>query len=296
MRPLVVKHGGLTKRETRSINNYFNELNKYHVLTPEEENELAFRVSQYGDKEARDKLIKHNLRFVVSVAKQYETVNNKVEDLINEGNIGLIKAAETFDPTRGFKFISYAVWHIRQKIMAYLKDSNIMRIPVNKSTNASKIKKLLAQHLIENDNIPMGLDEETDFLLKEGFSHADIIFYRRLHTVRPSSLDAPLSADDSNSNDLTSVLEDPDSENPTHGLLHNSQVENNKELMFKSLSAIESFIIEREFGLNGYEAQRSNDIGKELNISGERVRQIRIKALRKLRRQLQGQAKWMVSS
>lgn len=297
MRALVVKHGGLTKRETRSINNYFNELNKFHVLTPDEENELAFKITHGTDEEkakAREKLINHNLRFVVSVAKQYETVNHKVEDLINEGNIGLIKAAENFDATRGFKFISYAVWHIRQRIMAYMKDGNMMRIPVNKAFSASKIKKLLADYKLENDNIPMGYSEEYDFLKNEGFTDGDIAFYRRLHTVKPASLDAPLTQDDSGSGDLTDVLENPDSDNPERYLDYKSQVHNSKELMFKSLNELEKFIIEKEFGLDDNEPLHINDIARELGVSSERIRQIRKKALNKMKRKLTGQAKWMV--
>jgi RNA polymerase primary sigma factor len=294
MRALTVKNGNLTKRETRSINNYFNELNRFHVLTPDEENELAFRVSQ-GDEQARQKLIQHNLRFVVSVAKQYETVNHKVEDLINEGNLGLIKAAESFDPTRGFKFISYAVWHIRQKILSYLKDGNMMRIPVNKSTSASKIKRLIAEYNANNDNIPMGYEEETEFLLNKGFKHGDIEFYRRLHTVKPTSLNAPVGNEE-NSKELASLIEDRDSRNPTLGLEHESDITNTNELMSNVLNEMETYILNRYFGLNGGQATQLRDIGEELEMTSERIRQIKQKALRKLRRKLENQAEWMVTS
>jgi RNA polymerase primary sigma factor len=293
MRPLVVKHGGLTKRETRSINNYFNELNKFDILSPNEEMELA-TLAAAGDEKAKEKLINHNLRFVVSVAKQYETVNHKVEYLINEGNLGLIVAANNFDPTRGFKFISYAVWHIRQKILSYLKESNLMRIPVNKSTSANKIKKLLAQHLVENDQIPMGYEEETEFLLGEGFRGGDITFYRSLHTIKPVSLDAPLIKDDSDSGDLIAMLEDPNSDKPEANLEYESEVIKRQELLFNTLNSIERFVIEKTFGFNGYESSHVNQIGSDLGMTGERVRQIKNKALTKMRRKLKGNAEWMV--
>jgi len=292
MRPLMVTSGTITKRETRSINNYFNELNQFDVLTPEEENDLAFRIKD-GDTQARDKLIKHNLRFVVSVAKQYEGPKHKIEDLINEGNLGLIKAAESFDATRGFKFISYAVWHIRQKIMAYLKDSDIMRIPVNKAASLNKIKKLIETYNTENDT-PMGYNEETEFLRNHDFTMGDIRFYRNSHNVRVKSLDALFNSDDSNSSDLTAILEDPDSESPTSDLDYNSTVHNRNHLMFNTLTELETFVVERSFGFDGGDGKRVEEIGRELGISGTRAGQIKRKALRKLRYKLKNQADWMV--
>jgi len=292
MRPLVVKDGGLTTRDSRSMNQYLNELKKIDILTPNEENEIATLAAE-GDQTAINKLVKHNLRFVVSVAKQYSTVNHKIDDLINEGNLGLITAAKKFDPTKGFKFISYAVWHIRQRIILYIKDNNTVRIPSNKSTSLRNIKKLIGEYLMKNENIPMGFNEETEFLLSEGFSQDEINFYRNSKSMKITSFDAPLSLYHESSNDFITILEDTDTKTPDSNIEDISERTKKEKIIFKSLNQNEKFIIQRLFGFNDYEPVHLTEIATDLNLPLHKVRHIKNKAIRKIQINLRDKPRWL---
>ena len=264
----------ITNRESASLDKYLQEIGKEDLITVEEEVELAQRIKK-GDQEALEKLTKANLRFVVSVAKQYQNQGLSLPDLINEGNLGLIKAAEKFDETRGFKFISYAVWWIRQSILqALAEQSRIVRLPLNQVGSLNKINKAFARFEQENERTPS--PEELANVL-------DLPKEKVSDTLRVSgrhvSVDAPFS--DGEDNNLLDVLVNTDSPNADRGL-RNESLSTEVERALATLTDRERDIIRYFFGI-GCPEMTLEEIGEKFGLTRERVRQIKEKAIRRLR-------------
>lgn len=266
-----------TNRESKSLDQYLQEIGKVDLITPDQEIELARRIKE-GDIKALEMLTKANLRFVVSVAKQFQNQGLSLEDLINEGNLGLIKAAKRFDETRGFKFISYAVWWIRQSIMqAIAEQSRMVRLPLNRVGALNKLAK--AYRMLEQEyerkptaselaqELEMEVDEVADTLQLYG---------------RHISMDAPFSSDDDNKNSLLDIMMNDAQPSPDTELM--------KESLKKEIQSVLSTLPEREskvicmyFGINDEHPATLEEIGERFNLTRERVRQIKEKALRSLR-------------
>lgn len=257
------------------IDKYLQEIGSVPLLSPEEEIELAKKVKS-GDEAALEKLTKANLRFVVSVAKQYQNQGLSLNDLINEGNIGLIKAAKRFDVTRGFKFISYAVWWIRQSILqALAEQSRVVRLPLNKIGTLNKIGKVFSDLEQEFEREPSS-DEIADML--------DISAFEVTNTMQMSgrhvSMDEPMH--DSENNTLMDVIENEQQEPPDQDLLTESlKIEIQRAL--ETLSAREAEVVKLYFGLDTDHPLTLEEIGERFNLTRERVRQIKEKAIRRLR-------------
>ncbi|MDG1848970.1 MAG: sigma-70 family RNA polymerase sigma factor [Flavobacteriales bacterium] len=265
----------VTNRETASLDKYLQEIGKVDLITAEEEVELAQRIRE-GDQIALEKLTKANLRFVVSVAKQYQNQGLSLPDLINEGNLGLIKAAQRFDETRGFKFISYAVWWIRQSILqALAEQSRIVRLPLNKIGSINKINKAYASIEQEEERAPSASEIAT-FL---DMSESDVKESQR-NSGRHVSMDAPLvEGEDSN---LYDVLRSGESPNPDRQLL-NASLSIEIERALETLTPREADVIRLYFGLEGKQALTLEEIGERFDLTRERVRQIKEKAIRRLK-------------
>ena len=265
----------VTNRETASLDKYLQEIGKVDLITAEEEVELAQRIRE-GDQIALEKLTKANLRFVVSVAKQYQNQGLSLPDLINEGNLGLIKAAQRFDETRGFKFISYAVWWIRQSILqALAEQSRIVRLPLNKIGSINKINKAYASIEQEEERAPSA-SEIASFL---DMSESDVKESQR-NSGRHVSMDAPLvEGEDSN---LYDVLRSGESPNPDRALL-NASLSIEIERALETLTPREADVIRLYFGLDSKQALTLEEIGERFDLTRERVRQIKEKAIRRLK-------------
>tara|TARA_B100000287_G_scaffold52758_1_gene46476 strand:+ start:7875 stop:8738 length:864 start_codon:yes stop_codon:yes gene_type:complete len=265
----------VTNRETASLDKYLQEIGKVDLITAEEEVELAQRIRE-GDQIALEKLTKANLRFVVSVAKQYQNQGLSLPDLINEGNLGLIKAAQRFDETRGFKFISYAVWWIRQSILqALAEQSRIVRLPLNKIGSINKINKAYASIEQEEERAPSA-SEIASFL---DMSEDDVKESQR-NSGRHVSMDAPLvEGEDSN---LYDVLRSGESPNPDRALL-NASLSIEIERALETLTPREADVIRLYFGLESKQALTLEEIGERFDLTRERVRQIKEKAIRRLK-------------
>ncbi|QNL20464.1 sigma-70 family RNA polymerase sigma factor [Hyphobacterium sp. CCMP332] len=266
----------ITNRESQSLEKYFQEINKVDLITPEEEVELARRIKA-GDQIALEKLTKANLRFVVSVAKQYQNNNISLNDLINEGNLGLVKAAQRFDETRGFKFISYAVWWIRQSIIqALAEQSRLVRLPLNKISSLSKINKGISQmeQEFEREPTPEELSEILELTTDEVKSTLKA-------ASRSVSVDAPFQEGESNS--LLDVLENADAEKTDEELEYRDSLRIETERALQTLDEREREVIKLFFGIGMERNMSLLEIGENLGLTRERVRQIKEKALRKLR-------------
>lgn len=264
----------ITNRESASLDKYLQEIGREELVSPEEEVELAQRIRK-GDQEALEKLTRANLRFVVSVAKQYQNQGLSLPDLINEGNLGLIKAAEKFDETRGFKFISYAVWWIRQSILqALAEQSRIVRLPLNQVGSLNKINKALSKFEQENERMPSP-DELAEMLEIPREKIADTLRVSGRHV----SVDAPFV--DGEDNSLLDVLVNNDSPNADKGLVNESL---NKEIerALSTLTERERDIVRYFFGI-GCQEMTLEEIGEKFGLTRERVRQIKEKAIRRLR-------------
>jgi RNA polymerase primary sigma factor len=264
----------ITNRESASFEKYLQDINKVPLLTIDEEVKLAQKIRE-GDQEALEKLVCANLRFVVSVAKQYQNQGLSLPDLIDEGNLGLIKAAEKFDETRGFKFISYAVWWIRQSILqALAEQSRIVRLPLNQVGSLSKINKAVQKFEQENERQPSA-EELSEILGTPSEKIADTLRVSGRHV----SVDAPF--EEGEDNGLLDVLPNEDSPAADHGLVDESL---NKEIerALSTLTPRESEIVRCSFGI-GCQEMTLEEIGERFGLTRERVRQIREKAIRRLR-------------
>ncbi len=265
----------VTNRETASLDKYLQEIGKVELISAEEEVELAQRIKQ-GDKIALEKLTKANLRFVVSVAKQYQNQGLSLPDLINEGNLGLIKAAQRFDETRGFKFISYAVWWIRQSILqALAEQSRIVRLPLNKIGSINKINKTYAKLEQEFEREPNAEEiaevlEITEQEVKESMKNAG----------RHISMDAPLIQDEDNN--MYDVLKSEEAPTPETELLYES-LRKEIDRAISTLTQREQDVVRLYFGLNGSHPMTLEEIGEKFDLTRERVRQIKEKAIRRLK-------------
>tara|TARA_B100000768_G_scaffold165048_1_gene167374 strand:+ start:1879 stop:2742 length:864 start_codon:yes stop_codon:yes gene_type:complete len=265
----------VTNRETASLDKYLQEIGKVDLITADEEVELAQRIKA-GDQKALEKLTKANLRFVVSVAKQYQNQGLTLPDLINEGNLGLIKAAKRFDETRGFKFISYAVWWIRQSILqALAEQSRIVRLPLNKIGSINKINKMYAFLEQENERPP-----SAEEIAKKLDMTVNDVKESMKNSGRHVSMDAPLiEGEDSN---LYDVLNSGESPNPDRKLLHESlRIEINRAL--ETLTPREADVVKLYFGLGEHQPMTLEEIGETFDLTRERVRQIKEKAIRRLK-------------
>ncbi|MCX4291013.1 MAG: sigma-70 family RNA polymerase sigma factor [Odoribacter sp.] len=264
----------ITNRESASLDKYLQEIGKEDLITVEEEVELAQRIRK-GDQRALEKLTRANLRFVVSVAKQYQNQGLSLPDLINEGNLGLIKAAEKFDETRGFKFISYAVWWIRQSILqALAEQSRIVRLPLNQVGSLNKINKAFSRFEQENERRPSP-EELADTLDLPAEKVADTLRVSGRHI----SVDAPFVEGEDNS--LLDVLVNDDSPIADRTLI-NESLSTEVERALSTLTERERDIIKLFFGINTQE-MTLEEIGEKFGLTRERVRQIKEKAIRRLR-------------
>jgi len=265
----------VTNRETASLDKYLQEIGKVDLITAEEEVELAQRIKA-GDDRALEKLTNANLRFVVSVAKQYQNQGLTLPDLINEGNLGLIKAAKRFDETRGFKFISYAVWWIRQSILqALAEQSRIVRLPLNKIGSINKINKTFA-FLEQSHERPPSAEE----IAKELDMTINDVKESMKNSGRHVSMDAPLiEGEDSN---LYDVLRSGESPNPDRELLHDS-LKTEIERALETLTPREADVVRLYFGLGNQHPMTLEEIGETFDLTRERVRQIKEKAIRRLK-------------
>jgi RNA polymerase primary sigma factor len=265
----------VTNRETASLDKYLQEIGRVELITAEEEVRLA-RLIKQGDPKALEKLTKANLRFVVSVAKQYQNQGLTLSDLINEGNLGLIKAATRFDETRGFKFISYAVWWIRQSILqALAEQSRIVRLPLNKIGSINKINKAFSKLEQEFEREPS--QEEIAVVL--GITMDDIKDTMRT-SGRHVSMDAPLTQGEDGT--LMDVLEDEDQLHPDHMLISES-LRREVERALTTLTMREADVLRLYFGLAGEQPMTLEEIGDRFDLTRERVRQIKEKAIRRLK-------------
>ena len=265
----------ITNRESASLDKYLQEIGREELVTPDEEVELAQRIRK-GDQEALEKLTRANLRFVVSVAKQYQNQGLSLPDLINEGNLGLIKAAEKFDETRGFKFISYAVWWIRQSILqALAEQSRIVRLPLNQVGSLNKINKALTRFEQENERQPTN-EELSEMIDVPKDKISDTLRVGSRHV----SVDAPFVEGEDNS--LLDVLPNDDSPSADRGLV-NESLNTEIERALSTLTDREREIIKSFFGI-GCQEMTLEEIGERFGLTRERVRQIKEKAIRKLKK------------
>ncbi|MER3498084.1 MAG: RNA polymerase subunit sigma [Chitinophagaceae bacterium] len=266
----------ITNRESQSLEKYLQEIGKVDLITPEEEVKLAGLIKQ-GNQSALDRLTKANLRFVVSVAKQYQNQGMSLPDLINEGNLGLIKAAQRFDETRGFKFISYAVWWIRQSILqALAEQSRIVRLPLNKVGLTNRIQKAYSQLEQEYEREPSAeeLAEVLEMDLDEVSATLGI-------AARHVSVDTPLAEGEDNT--LLDVLENPNAEKTDAELDHVQSLKTEIDRSLQALTERQKEVICYFFGIGVDHPMSLEDIGEKFNLTRERVRQIKDKAITKLR-------------
>ena len=265
----------ITNRNSASLDKYLQDISREELITAEQEVELARRIKA-GDKIALERLTKANLRFVVSVSKQYQNQGLSLSDMINEGNLGLIKAAQKFDETRGFKFISYAVWWIRQSILqALAEQSRIVRLPLNKIGSINKINKMFA-YLEQAHERPPSAEE----IAKELDMTINDVKESMKNSGRHVSMDAPLvEGEDSN---LYDVLRSGESPNPDRSLLHES-LRTEIERALETLTPREADVVRLYFGLGDQHPMTLEEIGETFDLTRERVRQIKEKAIRRLK-------------
>jgi RNA polymerase primary sigma factor len=266
----------VTNRESESLDKYLKEVAKYRLISPEEEVVLAHKIRN-GDRRALETLIYANLRFVVSVAKQYQNQGLTLPDLINEGNLGLIKAAQRFDETKGFKFISYAVWWIRQSILqALAEQARIVRLPLNKLGSFNQISQTFRKLEQEYQREPM-VDEIGEILNISPVVVDEALNMGSYHI----SMDAPLKEDESFENNMYDIMVETSTPDPDHALI-NSSLKRDIERILDTLSDREAEVLKYYYGLDGMHAHTLIEIGDKLELTRERVRQIKEKALKKL--------------
>ena len=266
----------ITNRESQSLEKYLQEIGKVELISPEDEVKLALLIRQ-GNQQALDKLTKANLRFVVSVAKQYQNQGLTLPDLINEGNVGLIKAAQRFDETRGFKFISYAVWWIRQSILqALAEQSRIVRLPLNKVGLTNRISKAFS--LLEQEFEREPTAEEIAYFLEVDVAEVTATLGA---SIRHVSMDQPFSEGEDGS--LLDVLENPNADSTDLYLAFNASLSEEINRSLSTLTERQKEVIRYFFGIGVDHALSLEDIGERYNLTRERVRQIKDKAINKLR-------------
>jgi RNA polymerase primary sigma factor len=267
----------VTNRETASLDKYLQEIGRVELISADEEVELARKI-RLGDRAALERLTKANLRFVVSVSKQYQNQGLSLPDLINEGNLGLIKAAERFDETRGFKFISYAVWWIRQSILqALAEQARIVRLPLNKIGTINKINKAFSE-LEQRFERPPSADELAEFLE----CTPDEVKQSMANNGRHISMDAPLVDGDESSSSMYDVLVNDSLPGPEKELVTES-LRKDIERSLSTLTAREGDVVRLYYGLNGKHPMTLEEIGERFDLTRERVRQIKEKAIRRLK-------------
>ena len=278
MRALTITHS-ITRREEKSLDRYLNEISRYEVLTPEEELGL-FRQYRRGDESALSKIMLHNLRFVVSVAKQYQRMGLKLGDLINEGNIGLIKAAKRFDETKGFKFISYAVWWIRQSILQAVNEkSGQIRLPANVTGKSAKVQRKILEFLQDKEREPSIAEIAESTGLSKRAVKLCLQSYQKCY-----SLDSPVGKE--SDTPAVNMMHDPNIEDPDHKLtVRESQKIEVRELL-KMLPEKQAKVLAMYYGIGWKQSMHLSDIGDCMGLTRERVRQIRDRALMKLRRRV----------
>ena len=277
MRQLKIAHK-ITTRESLALDKYLNDIGKIPMLTPEEEVKLAQRIRE-GDQDALDEMTRANLRFVVSVSKQYQNQGLSLSDLINEGNVGLIKAAKRFDETKGFKFISYAVWWIRQSILqAIVENSRIVRMPLNKVGSYNKVNEAYISFVQEFEREPS--DEELADLL--GMSEREVQAMLRSGS-RHVSLDAPLAGAEDGDATMLDVMVPVDADEPDIELMAES-LRDEVAQGLNILSPREMEVVASYYGLNGYKPLTLEEIAELYGLTRERVRQIKERAIRRLRK------------
>jgi RNA polymerase primary sigma factor len=275
MRQLKISKS-ITNRESQSLEKYLQEIGKVDLITPEEEVRLAKLIKQ-GDQQALDRLTGANLRFVVSVAKQYQNQGLSLPDLINEGNLGLIKAAQRFDETKGFKFISYAVWWIRQSILQSLAEqARIVRLPLNKVGLTNKINKAFSQLEQEFEREPSA-EELAELLNMQTEEVAASLSVSSRHV----SMDSPLS--DGEENTLMDVMHNPNADATDQELEHKQSLKTEIDRSLKTLTERQQEVIRYFFGIGVDHPLSLEDIGERFNLTRERVRQIKDKAISKLK-------------
>jgi len=273
-----------TRRETESFKLYLRDISEIKMFTIEEENICAKKAST-GDVNAMGELTRRNLRFVVSVAKQYVTADNLLEDLVSEGNIGLMIATEKFKPEMGFKFISYAVWWIRKIILEYLsKNGRMIRIPANKLNNLSKFDKKVKQ-LEQKMGRSVGLQEVINEFGGE-LGKENIDFLSVLSTYRTDSLDQEINHDEGDSTPLSDIMADKDTYKPADYFMERENIKNEVSYIIDTLKARDKRVIIGLFGLDGNTPMSLKEVGVEIGISREMVRQIKEKVLKNFKNKL----------
>lgn len=267
----------ITQRSEESINRYFQEINKYPMITTEEEVELTIRIRN-GDELALKKLVLANLRFVISVAKQYQNQGLSFSDLINEGNLGLVRAAARFDETRGFKFISYAVWWIRQAIMqAVSEQTRVVRLPLNRLASINKISKAIPylEHQLEREPTEAEIAEYLEM------SNEEVGIAKRIKPLQ-ISFDSPLARESDDSFNLYEVMQTGDMPSPDEDIMRESMVTDLNRALSK-LSEREANVLSMYYGLAGTQTFTLQEIAMRYNMSSERIRQIRTSGIMKLK-------------
>ena len=291
MRNLVIVPS-MTDKSSLSLRKYISDINTFKVLTHDEEYEVGVKAFN-GDEIARGKLIQHNLRFVISVAKQYHRfgVGPKLEDLINEGNIGLIKASNNFDPSRGFKFISYAVWSIRQGIIAHIQDhSETIRKPSHQHVKSFKIKKEYAMLEQKLERKP-SYNDLRESLRDSEFNEADINSFINTFNKKIKSLDAPLN-NENGGGTLIDLMTDSN-ETQANIFVNSNDSVIRTDTLLKKLDDVEREVLSLLYGLYGKETMSIKEIANKLNINKSRISLIRDKSLRKLKFQLLHKGNWL---
>lgn len=280
MRQLKISNKITDRTSSQSFNHYLSDVRAIKSFdSPQEEYECAIKAFN-GDNDALDELVTRNLKFVISVAKQYSTSKIPLEELVNEGNYGLIEAAKKFDPTRGFKFISYAVWYIRKSISDYItKNSRTIRIPPNKVSKLGKLKKEM-EILEQINNRPTTINDLVGYEGSE-FDIDDINLLMSIESMNMTSLDSPIGQDD-DSGSMIDVIEDQSIEGSDH-IVNNNDFKTIIELIMNKLSDKQKQVIYFSYGLDGGEPLSLVEIGEKMDMSREGVRQVREKALKILR-------------
>jgi len=293
MKNLVI-NSKVTNRENLSFNQYLKDIASIEVLTPQQETILAEKASK-GDKKAIDELVRRNLRFVVSVAKQYATPQNPLEDLVNEGNIGLIIAAEKFNPSMGFKFISYAVWWVRKIIMEHLsKHGRLVRLPSNKINSLSKLDKEISE-LEQKFGRTVTVQEAIDIMGKTGKFDStsfkkkveEYEFLDVLSSYHMDSLDRDISGDDGNGTILSDTISDDSVFKSADHDINHADIKNELNKVLDTLKPRDKRVMVALFGLDGEIPRTLKDVGEEIGVTREMVRQIKEKCLAKMRVQMQ---------